>query len=189
VDQASDDLLAAVCARFEADDWKVALSRRPALSLGATASDVLGEWAVALGTEEPGPAGDEGWRRSEALTRLLEVIRGASDARFLFALVHSDGIEEDALRWLSNTAAVALRAAGNVALLIAGSNAATFDLRGEGGVVIHLGQPERSDVEEYLGRVVDRQVAVAESRSLGSYAMIRKTAQEHELQLQLRDEL
>ncbi len=182
-DDGSGDLLDAACAAAAAAGRAVCLSRRPELSGGATAADVVGEWAAAMGHPEPPAHQDEHSRRQAALSSvLLDLIQ--QQRPLLFAVARAQDVDAESLAWLRDHAVPAIRSASDdAAVLLTAAATTPFAVAGEAVVSVALGPTDRQAAEDFLGRLVDRGVAAAESWSLQRYSLIKRTAQYHDLQL------
>jgi hypothetical protein len=174
----SDDLLDAACAAAAAAGRTVCISRRPRLSFGATAADVVGEWAANLGEDEPPADQDEHVRREAALATVLATV-SRGEGPYLFAVSRA---QERSLQWLQTVAIPALRAGAASAFLLTADRSTPFVVPDEAVVAVALGELRHDAAADYLGRLVNRATAAAESR-LGSYAAIKRLAQYHELEL------
>jgi len=184
-DDGAGDLLDAACADAAAWGRTVCLSRRPRLSSGATAADIVGEWASALGMAEPPANQDENVRRCAGLAALLAAV-SPHGRRYLFAVARAQDVDRESLQWLQREAVPALRSACGAAFLLTAGVATPFAVAGEAVVSIALGPTDQQASAEYLGRFVARGIAMAESQAMRRYALIKETAQHHELQLRGR---
>ncbi len=182
-DDGSGDLFEAACAAAAAAGRDVWLSRRPELSGAATAADVVGEWAAGMGRPEPPAHQDEHSRRQTALNSVLLALTG-QQRPLLFAVARAQDIDDESLAWLRDHAIPAIRSAtDDGAVLLTAAPTTPFAVTGEAVVSVALGKTDRQAAEDFLARLVDRGVAVAESRSLERYSLIKRIAQNHELQL------
>ncbi len=182
-DNGSGDLVVAACAKAEASGHRVCLTRRPRFSLVATASDVVGALAAALGAAEPPTTVDEGSRRSAALASLLTAVRVDAQTPHLFAVDRAQAIDRESLHWLAHTAIPALRAATTAAFLFTADETAHFAVPGETVTAISMGETDRDAFAAYLGRFTSRRTAQAESQALPGYRVVKRTAQYHEIEL------
>lgn len=179
--QGADDLLDAACADAAGSGRTVCVSRRPRLSLGATAADVVGEWAAALGESEPPADRDEHSRRDSALKAVLVAV-SRGEGPYLFAVSRAQVIDEHSLLWLQTTAVPALRGGCASAFLLTADASMSFPVAREAVVRVALGETKQEAAAEYLGRFVSRATAAAESQ-LKRYADIKRLSQYHELEL------